>query len=695
LKVQESLRSLNEELENKVAVRTADLELARLEAERANAAKNTFLATMSHEIRTPMNGVIGMIEVLQQSSLSGPQIEMSNIIRDSAYALLAVINDILDFSKIEAGKLEIDSVPMCVSDVVEKTCEIMDPMAQKNGVELTLFTDPAIPVEVVGDPGRLRQILINLANNAIKFSCGKGRSGRVSVRALLADKSPGRVILDFNVADNGVGIDAETRARLFSPFVQADVSTTRNYGGTGLGLAISRQLANMMDGDIAVHSELGEGALFSLHIPFAVPTGERTPGRSSSLRRECGPDPVLVAGLSCLVFVTPDGIGGDLATYLEYGDAVVERISDLPTARSWIASRPAGRAVVVIDRWGASSPLDELIAAARTFPESDIHFVAIGRGSRGKPRLEGDNLVSVDANALTRRTLLHTVAIAAGRVQEQEQEGRSDDRRVPLRQLSGDTIRRRGSRILVAEDNAINKSVIQQQLTLLGYVADVADDGREALALWHQGDHALLLTDLQMPNMDGYELTAAIRRAERDDRHVPIVALTANALKSEEQRCKAAGMDDYLTKPVLLDRLQDMLEKWLPIPSQGEIADGRVVALPASTHFAVLDRAVLPKQLGDDPETIAQLFKVYQRSAQKTAGEIRAAIALGDWKAAGDGGHKLKSSSRAVGALALGEICHQLEQAGMDGHGEAAVALAAELEKALAAVVAAIDQEEN
>ncbi|NMG76929.1 PAS domain S-box protein [Aromatoleum diolicum] len=654
---------------------------ARIEAERANAAKNTFLANMSHEIRTPMNGVIGMIEVLQQSSLSGPQMEMANIIRDSSFALLDVINDILDFSKIEAGKLEIDNVPMSVADVVEKACGILDRMALKKKVELTLFTDPTIPAELMGDPGRLRQILINLTNNAIKFSGATPRPGRVSVRALLVESDAKGVRLEFQVADNGIGLGEKSLARIFSPFVQADISTTREYGGTGLGLAISRQLADMMSGEIRVNSKPGVGSLFSVSLPLELPSGQTDAGRQ----------PGLLAGLSCLVFGSADGMAGDLAAYLAHDEAEVERTADLATSRQWIASRSPGRAIIVIDTRVASPPLDELRATARDHPESDIHFVVIRRGLRRGLREEGSHLVSVDGNILTRRTLLDAVAFAAGLAQAPGQEV-PDVANAPLAFLSGETVRRRGSRILVAEDNEINRSVILHQLALLGYVADLADDGREALTRWRQGHHALLLTDLHMPEMDGYELTATIRRAERNGQHLPIVALTANALKSEEVRCKAAGMDDYLTKPVLLDQLQAMLEKWLPIPGSDETA-GDSPALPADLHLAALDRSVLPRQIGDDPALIARFFEDYRRSAQETADEIRAAVIMGDWKTAGDGGHKLKSSSRAVGALALGEVCARLEQAGTDGDADAMLALALEFEHALAAALGAMTQE--
>ncbi len=652
---------------------------ARTEAERANAAKKTFLANMSHEIRTPMNGVIGMIEVLQQSNLNRPQMEMANIIRESSFALLDVINNILDFSKIEAGKLDIINLPTCIADVVEKVCEVLDSLAASKNVELTLFTDPAIPGQVTGDPGRLRQILINLASNAIKFSSATPRPGRVSVRALLVESNAEEVRLEFQVADNGIGLDEDDMARIFTPFVQADTSITRKYGGTGLGLVISRQLADMMGGDIRVSSEPGVGSLFSVNLPFALPPGQTNTGHQ----------PGLLVGLSCLVLGHTAVIADDLAAYLTHSGAMVERTTDTAIASQWITSRPSGRPIVVIDSGIASPLLEELRATALAHAESDTHFVAIRRGQRRGLREEDNHLVSVDGNILNHRTLLDAVAIAAGLTPAPRKEV-PDVAEVYPATLSGVAVRRRGGRILVAEDNEINQSVILHQLALLGYVADLAGDGREALARWHLGDHALLLTDLQMPNMDGYQLTAAIRRDEGDDQHLPIVALSANALKSEELRCRAEGMDDYLTKPVLLEHLQSMLEKWLPVTGKGDIAADIVEESPASQHFSVLDRRILPKLIGNDPALIARFFMDYQRSAHKAVEEIRAAIALGHWSASSKTAHKLKSSSRAIGALALGEVCQQLEQAARVGNADTSLVLAAELEVALAAVIDAM-----
>ena len=735
-RAEESLHHLNAELENKVLARTADLEQARLEADQANRAKSAFLAAMSHEIRTPMNGVIGMIDVLQQSSLNGSQMETTNIIHDSAFALLTIIDDILDFSKIEAGKLQIDYAPMGIAGVVEGVCETLIPLALKKNVELTLFTDPNIPSQAMGDPGRLRQILVNLTNNAIKFSSGQGRQGEVSVRAVLVENSSHlitvrpelveglggstgsprtvggdleQVTLEFRVTDNGIGIDEATQARLFTPFTQADTSTTRSFGGTGLGLVIVRQLANIMGGEITLHSEPGKGSMFSVRLPFAL-----LPEQPAA-----NEPPSLVAELHCLVVGGPNGIADDLAVYLEHDGAAVERATNLAAARQWIANHSPGLCIVVIDTEGVNTPLDELRAAARTRPNLDARFVAIERGGRRQCRVMADGYVELDAEVMHRRAFLEAVAIAAGRAKQPDREALVGDVKATAKPPSREEARQQGRLILVAEDNEINQKVILQQLKLLGQAADIASDGSEALERWQSGDYALLFTDLHMPEMDGYELTTAIRAAENGKVHMPIIAITANALKGEADHCRAIGMNDYLSKPVQLVNLKAMLEKWMPVavspPIEGAVVGTNVGAVSrprfpidnrgletAPTHEnsdapptggtpMIVDVNVLKALIGDDEAMIREFLHDFRISAAKIAAELRTACAVGEIAAAGGLAHKLKSSSRSVGALALGELCAAMEKAGKGGDAGALAVLLPQFEQELAGVERFLD----
>jgi CheY-like chemotaxis protein/HPt (histidine-containing phosphotransfer) domain-containing protein len=628
-----------------------------------------------------MNGVIGMIDVLRQTSLRDHQLEMVDLIGESALSLLDIIEGILDFSKIEAGKLEIEHLPIRLVDVTEKACDLLDHLAARKGVELTMFIDPAIPEEVLGDALRLRQVLVNLINNAIKFSSGQQRKGRVSVRALLAGHGPDRVSVEFKLIDNGIGMDEATQARLFTAFTQADTTTTRRFGGTGLGLAISRELVELMEGEITVQSAADMGATFTVRLPF-------TPVPVKPLDDE---KPVDLAGLYCVV-LGDQGFADDLATYLTYGGARVEQSKDLAAATRLIGTAPTGLWLFIIDGRHDTEPVEELRAACLARdkhldsrfmvvehghyqPGTEPRFLVIERGRRRHGRIQSVDLVTIDGDVMHRRHFLDAVALAAGRAQEREvipprpAEGVGD-----IKAPSREQARQQGCLILVAEDNETNQKVIQHQLGLLGLAADITGDGREALERWESGDYALLITDLYMPNMDGYQLTAAIRDEEAGLRRIPVIALSANALSDEAEHCRAAGMDDYLSKPTRLEDLEDMLRKWLP-----DVADASA-CIPDSQAAAArstvpVDLRVLASLVGDDPAVINELLQDFQTSTAKIAAELLSACTAGEMAATGAAAHKLKSSAFSVGAQALGELCVEIEQAGKAGQIDALSAL--------------------
>ena len=511
-----------------IAVRTdiTARKLAEQSALDANRAKSNFLANMSHEIRTPMNGVIGMVDVLQQTVLSSAQQRMLDTIAKSAVALLSILNDILDFSKIEAGKLDVESIPTHLREVAQGVVHLMGTAAQTKAITLTLQVAPELAPWMQGDPNRLRQVLLNLLGNALKFTTSQpDRLGQVVLRLEPCTLPHGKAGVRFAVQDNGAGMSPEVLAKLFQPFMQADESTARKFGGTGLGLSITHGLVALMGGQIKVSSTLGVGSEFTVELPL-LPCAL---GQMPFLAQDKQPEPA--------------------------------QLSEMPMV----------------------------------------------------------------AQALQTQRL-----------------------------------------ILMAEDNEINREVMQEQLRLLGFTCELAEDGAIALQMWQAdpGRYALLLSDCHMPHLDGFGLTAAIRSQEPAGTHLPIIAITANAMQGEAERCRERGMDDYLSKPLRMHELAPMLEKWLP----------QVVA----PSLPVWNPVTLTELLGDNPGLHRRLLEKFLGSAGKQVAEIIAAVAAKDATAVANVAHPLKSAARSVGALALGGLCQNLETAADQAEPWPAIALLAQ-----------------
>ena len=523
---------------------------------------------MSHEIRTPMNGVIGMIEVLFHSGLAGQQADAINTIRNSAFVLLGVVDDILDFSKIEAGHLELEHTEVALPQLIEGVCVTLVPIASAKNVELSLFISPKVPWMIWSDPTRLRQVLFNLLGNAIKFSVGQPhRRGLVSIRMELAATVPPALCLQ--VADNGIGMAPEVLSQLFVPFTQAESSTTRRFGGTGLGLTIVKRLILLMGGEIQVQSQPGLGSTFTVTVPAeAVEVSTDSPY-------------IDLSGVVCIVVGTGDEVD-DIRAYLEDARARVHVFAENRDAARLALTIAAP--VVIQSRWRDDRSATLLSSVFSAVPA--VRHVVIARGETWAAADHPPTVIAVDGNCLLRSALLSAVAAAAGHPLSGSPSETADIGISSAQVQPSSTDARAPGRILVAEDDEMNRKVITLQLKMLGYPADVAENGVEAMKLWLDGDYSMLLTDLHMPHMDGYALTEAIRRHEQNTAgferaRIPILALTANALSGEAIRARAIGMDDYLTKPMTLIALKTTLREWLP-------AEPAEPAEPAVTEPAVL-----------------------------------------------------------------------------------------------------------